>query len=106
MSQRRSRSIVVVDEGGRAAGVITGNDLLSLYEPGDQPATVEELMSPPIVCAPNLALSEAADLMISSEVHRLVVVDSFQSDGAPIGIVSTSDIVAEMAGAHSVWRHA
>lgn len=105
MAERRSRSIVVVDNGGRAAGVITGNDLLSLYERSYQPATVEHLMTPPITCTPQLALSEAAHQMVTNEVHRLVVVDSSGSDGAPIGIVSTSDIVAEMAAEHSVWRH-
>lgn len=106
MSERRSRSVVVVDKGGRAIGVITGSDLLSLYQGGDPHGKVADLMAEPITCVPDLALSEAADLMIRREVHRLVVVDPARPDGAPIGIVSTSDIVAEMAYEHSVWRHA
>lgn len=104
MTERRSRSIVAVDANGRAVGVITGNDLLSLYDEQELGATVSDLMSTPITCDPDLPLSEAAYLMISNEVHRLVVTDASRPHGAPIGIISTSDIVAEMAQAGSVWQ--
>jgi len=104
MTERRSRSILAVDENGRAVGVVTGTDLLSLYDGGDPDATVAELMSAPITCGPDLPLPEAADLMISNEVHRLVVTDPSRAHARPIGIVSTSDIVAEMAHAGSVWQ--
>jgi CBS domain-containing protein len=104
MTERRSRSIVVVDEEGSAAGVITGNDLLSLYESGTTAATVADLMSPPITCDADLPLPAAADLIISHEVHRLVVTDSSRGGSAPIGVISTADIVAEMADERSVWQ--
>jgi CBS domain-containing protein len=104
MTERRSRSIIVVDDNGQAAGVITGNDLLSLYESRALQGTVADLMTTPIACAPDLSLSAAADVMIRHEVHRLVVTDPSRPDGVPIGIVSTSDIVAEMADERSVWR--
>jgi predicted transcriptional regulator len=106
MTERRSRSIVVVDHNGQAAGVITGNDLLSLYEARAIKGTVADLMTAPITCAPDVSLSAAADLMIRHEVHRLVVTDPSRPGGVPIGIVSTSDIVAEMADERSVWRKA
>jgi CBS domain-containing protein len=106
MTERRSRSVIVVDDGGRAVGVITGNDLLSLYESGEQPRTVADLMTRPITCTRDLPLSDAADVMIKHEVHRLVVVDPAHRDGVPIGLVSTSDIVAEMANERSMWQQA
>jgi CBS domain-containing protein len=106
MTERKSRSVVVIDEEGRAVGVITGADLLSLYEGGEQVSTAAELMRRPIITAnPDLALAAAADLMITHEVHRLVVIDPSATNDAPIGIVSTSDIVAEMAQEQSVWQH-
>lgn len=104
MTELRSRSVVVIGEAGRAVGVITGNDLLSLYESGPGNGEVAELMNAPITCGPDLPLREAADLMLSNEVHRLVVLDSSRADGVPIGILSTADIVAEMASERSVWQ--
>ncbi len=106
MVERHSRSIIVVDETGRAVGVITGHDVLSMYEPTETRETVAEMMKAPLITAdPDLPLADAANLMIGREVHRLVVVDPKRDDGAPVGIVSTSDIVAEMASAHSAWQH-
>jgi CBS domain-containing protein len=104
MTERRSRSIVVVDEHGRAVGVITGADLLSLYRQnvGD---TVSALMTTPVVtCEAEVTLTDAAELMISREVHRLVVVEPSGERETPIGVVSTADIVAEMAQEGSVWQ--
>jgi CBS domain-containing protein len=107
MTERNSRSVVVIDEDGGAVGVITGADLLSLYDPGEQVSTAADLIRKSLITAdPDLPLADAADLMIRHEVHRLVVVDPSAGNGAPIGIVSTSDIVAEMAHEHSVWQRA
>lgn len=52
---------------------------------------------------PDASLREAADRMLEHEVHRLVVLE----DGAssPIGIVSTADIVVEMARPGSKWEN-
>jgi CBS domain-containing protein len=104
MTQRHSRWIVAIDQRGCVVGVITGNDLLSLYELGAPAASVADLMSPPITCAPDLPLSKAADLMIRHEIHRLVVTSSSERDAPALGILSTSDIVAEMALDTSVWQ--
>ena len=106
MTERRSRSIVVI-EGDRAIGVLTATDLLELYAtPADARAsgTVGEYMSSPVITSgPDLPLSEAVDRMLEREIHRLVVVDPADGSG-PLGIVSTWDIVAEMAGEGSVWQ--
>lgn len=104
MSERRSRSVVVVDTAGRAVGVLTGNDLLSLYETDTSATTVSELMHPPITCDIDLPLREAIDLMIRREVHRVVVTDTSTADGAPVGMLSTSDVIAEMAREGSIWQ--
>ena len=98
MTERHSRSIVVLDSGGRACGVVTGRDLIDAAER----ATVDELMKPPQTIRPYASLREAADEMLRLEIHRLVVVDDV--GGTPLGLISTMDIVAEMAGAQSVWR--
>jgi CBS domain-containing protein len=106
MTERRSRSIIVVSDAGRAVGVITGSDLLCLYEPGRLRETqVSELMRAPVIMVgPEEAIGRAAELMVEHEVHRVVVVDDPEAGGVPLGLVSTSDIVAEMAAAGSVWQ--
>jgi CBS domain-containing protein len=106
MTERRSRSIVVIDEKGKAAGVITGIDLLSLFRDGASGAVSELMTTPVVTCEADATLSDAADRMISREVHRLVVVDTARHDDAPIGVLSSADIVAEMAQEGSAWRRA
>jgi CBS-domain-containing membrane protein len=104
MSDRRSRSIVVVDEHGLAVGVLTGTDLLGLYRQGGG-TTVSALMTTPVVtCEPDTALTDAAELMLDREVHRLVVVQADAERSVPIGVLSTADVVAEMAHESSVWQ--
>jgi CBS domain-containing protein len=49
-------------------------------------------------------LREAADLMIQHHHHRVVVVDKDDPDSFPLGVVSSFDIVAQMAKPGSVWQ--
>jgi CBS domain-containing protein len=103
MNERRSRSVVVVDAHGKPLGVVTGSDLLPLVARGETDRSAQDLMHAPETIAPSASLREAADAMLRHEVHRLVVVDPDRPETMPLGIVSTSDIVAEMADRDSVW---
>jgi len=49
-------------------------------------------------------LREAADMMIENHHHRLLVVDPEQPDSMPLGIISSFDIVSQMAKPDSVWQ--
>jgi CBS domain-containing protein len=106
MTERRSRSLVVVDEAGRLRGVVTGYDLLALAGQDIAGRSVAELMHPPLTIEPQASLRQAADLMLREHVHRLVVVDPQHPEGLPLGLISTSDIIAEMAAEGSVWQQA
>jgi CBS domain-containing protein len=66
--------------------------------------TVAEFMtSPAITATPDLSLSDAADRMLAHEIHRIAIVN--RDDGCgPLGVISTADIVAEMADDGSVWQ--
>jgi CBS domain-containing protein len=106
MVERRSRSVVVT-EGDRAVGVLTGGDALALFATptgARSSGTVAEFMSTPaITVTPDLPLSEAADRMLTHEIHRLIVVDAHDGCG-PLGVISTADMVVEMADEKSVWQ--
>ena len=105
MTDRRSRSVVVIDDSGQVVGVVTGHDLIraaqSAAEAEAQP--VSAVMSRSIVSTTaDTPLAEAADAMLADEVHRLLVADPGDARRI-IGSISTSDVVAEMA--HSIdWR--
>ena len=63
-----------------------------------------EIMHPPVTISPHASLREAADAMITHHIHRLVVVDPQQPMAMPLGIISTSDILIEMAQPGSAWQ--
>ena len=106
MSERRSRSIVVVSAAGHPLGVVTGWDLLEVCEDDCGDRTVSEVMHPPITIEPTASLREAIDRMITHHIHRLVVVDPQDASAMPLGVLSTTDIFVEMAGPDSVWQAA
>jgi CBS domain-containing protein len=61
-------------------------------------------MHPPLTIGPDATLREAADTMLQHHIHRLIVVDPAYPAGMPLGLISTSDIVIEMAAPGSVWQ--
>lgn len=107
MTERRSRALLIVDPSGTALGVVSGWDLLNiLHARGESAAelTVGDFMHPPLMIRPGASLQEAADMMISNHVHRLVVIDPSEPEAFPLGVISTFDIVDEMAEPDSVWQ--
>ena len=105
MTQAGWRSVLVVDSRGTPLGVVSGKDLLPYVAHGvDAQLTVSEIMHPPLCIDMHAPLQEAADLMIQEHYHRLVVVDRDDLDAFPLGIISSFDIVAEMAKPDSIWQ--
>lgn len=99
---RRNRvsGLPVVDAHGELVGIISQTDFVHLDDPSvravihRQPSGIRvgEVMSHPAVTVRLLTpLVEAARLMTSEHVHRLVVVDDRHR---PLGVLSASDFVA------------
>jgi CBS domain-containing protein len=61
-------------------------------------------MHPPLTIDIHARLREAANLMIQKHYHRLVVIDKDDPQNFPLGIISSFDIVAEMARPGSTWQ--
>jgi len=105
MTQAGWRSVLVVDSRGKSEGVVSGKDLLPYVDNGvDEKLTVRDIMHPVLTIDIHARLREAADLMIQNHYHRLVVVDQADPEGFPLGIISSFDIVAEMARPGSIWQ--
>jgi CBS domain-containing protein len=91
-------ALVVVDEGGDAAGVISRTDLVNArfiqpylkHWPG---MTAEHLMSKPVIkVAPDTTITDAAKLLRERHIHRLVVVEESGGHVKPVGILSVTDL--------------
>jgi two-component system sensor histidine kinase/response regulator len=107
MSERYSRSVVVVSSSGAPKGIITGMDLIQLAsDDGFENELAGEVVHVPITISSQASLREAADMMITHHVHRLLVVHPDQPDNMPLGILSTSDVMIEMAQPGSTWQAA
>ena len=105
MTQAGWRSVLVVDSKGRPEGVVTGKDLLPFVANGvDQTLTVSDIMKPPLTIDIHASLQDAANLMIQKHNHRLVVIEIDDPPAFPLGIISSYDIVAEMAKPDSIWQ--
>jgi CBS domain-containing protein len=66
---------------------------------------VRDLMHPGVMqCEPGDTLGEVAQLMIDNHHHRILVVDAAHEDSLPVGVLSSFDIVSEMAKPDSVWQ--
>jgi CBS domain-containing protein len=92
----------VVDSSDRLVGVISQTDLIRLQGAsipwtGWHGLIVRDLMTWPAQTIDGTAsLDEAARRMTEIGVHRLIVVDD---ERAPIGVISESDLVREIADA-------
>jgi CBS domain-containing protein len=105
MTSAHYRSVLVVDAAGKPLGVVSGYDMLAAcQEGGCGDTTVAQAMHPMLTIDINASLQEAANKMIEHHYHRLVVVDPEQPDAMPLGVISSFDIVAEMAAPGSVWQ--
>lgn len=105
MTQAGWRSVLVVDAKGKPVGVVSGKDLLPYVEKKiDDQLTVSDIMHPPLTIDIHAPLREAANMMIQKHYHRLVVIDQDDPQSFPLGIISSFDIVAEMARPGSIWQ--
>ena len=105
MTQAGWRSVLVVDARGRPMGVVSEKDLIPLIQGGiPSDALVSQVMHTMETLDIRTSLRDAADTMINRHHHRVVVVDKDDPDSFPLGIVSSFDIVAEMARPGSVWQ--
>ena len=110
MDRHHVSGLPVVDAKGALVGVISQTDLVRArateYLWTNWPGlSVRHLMtSPPITVTRSTPLTDAAVRMERNHIHRLVVVAD-DDETLPIGILSTTDLVRDMARAARDARH-
>lgn len=93
--------IVAEGEGTRPLGVVSHTDVIAHYGEDLSRLQAKDVMTPTVITIPKDApVAEAARKMVESRIHRLLVVDT---DGKPLGILSTTDIIRAMRGSRWIW---
>jgi CBS domain-containing protein len=92
-------AIFVLDESGRAVGVISQTDLARAYVQGNwERLTADEIMTPEVVTINgDIPIDLAAQIMLDKHIHRLLIVQGGLTPNRPVGVLSMSDIVHQMA---------
>lgn len=93
-------ALVVVDENGLLEGIISRTDLVTLraHEEYWQGLRAEHVMIANVVCVtPDTPLADAMALLLAKKIHRLVVVEDNTKRSKPLGIISITDVVRDMA---------
>lgn len=97
----RISGLPVVDWDGVLVGVITKTDLLRARASEElwsvwADLTVRDVMTAPVLSVTaDVALDEAARLMETNEIHRLVVTS--EDHATPVGVLTVTDLVHAMA---------
>lgn len=100
------RSVVVADPHGKPLGVFSGLDLLCYSDNEQIPDSilVTEVMHAPLMIDMDASLQKTAQMMIDKHHHRILVIDPAHEGALPLGVISSFDIVSEMAKPDSVWQ--
>ncbi len=95
MSDKNVSSLLVLDDNGRAAGIITERDLVRRVCTKDVPSNsvnIENVISSPVkTVSSDTPIEEVADVMVRNKLRHIVVVNNNKE---PVGIISATDIVA------------
>ncbi|NLE44687.1 MAG: CBS domain-containing protein [Chloroflexi bacterium] len=93
--------MVAEREGEPPVGVVSHTDVIAHYGEDLFAIQASDVMSDKVYSiAEDATVKEAASELLSSHIHRLLVVDA---ERKPLGILSTTDIVREMRGTRWVW---
>ncbi len=100
MRKKRVGSIVITDDNGLPAGIITDRDLRNKIVTGDLPLStkVSEIMSSPVICIPPAAaVADVQIEMIRKGVHHLCVTEDGTVNTTVIGVISEHDLLVIQA---------
>ena len=103
MTDQNVRALVVSDERCGLCGILSQSDLVNArvkYMDGDawRTMTVADMMTRNVrTVTPDIAINEAAKMMVENHIHRIVVVAD-DDLCTPVGVLSMGDLVRDMMG--------
>ena len=92
-------ALVVVEEAsGELEGIVTRSDLARVYDQDYDALTVESVMSHEVeTIIPDIPVSAAVMIMLDRGVDRLVIGHAKPAPQRPVGVLSLSDVIRDMA---------
>ncbi len=103
MTENDVSALVVVDPNGNMVGLLSRTDLVNarLYEQNWKHwrgLTAGDIMIKDVVSVhTNESLQHASKLMMDRKIHRVVVVEEQDGGAKPIGVLSITDLVRDIA---------
>ncbi len=100
MAEHNVNALVVVEEAsGELEGLVSRSDLASVYDQDYDAVMVEAVMTHDVqTIIPNIPVSAAVLIMLDHKVDRLVIMHSKPAPQRPVGVLSLSDVVRDIAG--------
>ncbi|NJN66114.1 MAG: CBS domain-containing protein [Chloroflexaceae bacterium] len=108
MTEHDVSALVVVNDQGNMIGLISRTDLVNarLYEQywkNWQDLKAMNIMVSDVVCVKTSdTIRTASKLMMDRKIHRVVVIEEADTGKKPIGVLSITDLVREIAGHQSL----
>lgn len=100
MAEHHVSALIVVEEtSGDLEGIVSRTDLARVYDKDIDNLTVEMIMNHRVeTIVPDIPVSAAVLIMLDYNVDRLVIMHAKPGPQRPVGVLSLSDIVRDMAG--------
>jgi CBS domain-containing protein len=100
MDQHKVNALVVVeDASGELEGIVSRSDLARVYDRDYDTVAIESLMSQEVeTIIPDIPVSAAVSIMLDKGVDRLVIQHARPAPQRPVGVLSLSDVIRDMAG--------
>lgn len=100
MAENCLSALVVVEKAsGELEGIVSRSDLARVYGQDYDVLTVESVMSQQVeTIIPDIPVSAAVFIMQDHKVDRLVILHAPPATQIPVGLLSLSDVVRDIAG--------
>jgi CBS domain-containing protein len=91
-------ALVVVDESGDLAGIVSQTDLVKAWDRDWESMAAEDVMTSDVVTiVADIPVMAAVELMVDNQIHRVVITQGGLAPRRPVGVLSMTDVVREMA---------
>lgn len=94
-------SVLVVDDDDRLVGILTNTDFVQIVaerKPKDETPIREYMSTDVLTTDAQEPIEDVANRLLEAGIHHMPVVDD---DGAPIGIITTTDLAAYVSTVYS-----